>query len=147
MEKNDVFKLFDLLEQLHSRKKIQRDARTAAIWLKTLEPWSYEQVREAALVRARANVFLPDPAELAAYLPRINRPPEASCSPQDDAYGRWISLYHRTVQAECAARGIAPFRGRTGAEYAQWRGSCERAGIDFDRILAASYRATHSEAR
>ena len=64
----EVNKLFDLLRELHGKNK-PRDRRTLAIWATVLEPWSYAQVRDAAVKRARSNRYYPDPAELANYLP------------------------------------------------------------------------------
>ena len=71
MTRQDVCKLFDLLDQLYQGKQKQRDRVTLAIWAEVLKPWSYEQVRDAAVQRARENRFSPDPSELAAYLPPL----------------------------------------------------------------------------
>lgn len=65
----EIDKLFDLLRELHGKDK-PRDKRTAAIWAAVLEPWSYAQVRSAAVRRARENRYYPDPAELALLLPK-----------------------------------------------------------------------------
>lgn len=71
LERQDVCRLFDLLEQLYQGKKKPRDKVTLAIWAEVLKPWSYEQVRSAVVQRARENRFFPDPSELAAYLPAL----------------------------------------------------------------------------
>lgn len=68
----EVNKLFDLLRELHGKEK-RRDGRTVAIWAAVLEPWDYGQVRSAAIERARYNRYPPTPAELTAYLPKIQR--------------------------------------------------------------------------
>ncbi len=70
MNRQDVNKLFDLLEQLYQGKKKPRDEVTVAIWAEVLKPWSYEQVRDAVIRRSRENRFTPDPSELTAYLPK-----------------------------------------------------------------------------
>ena len=72
MTKNDVEKLFTLLETLCPREpKKPRDAATVGAWLLVLEPYTYEAVRAAAVARARENRFSPDPAELVSYLPDL----------------------------------------------------------------------------
>lgn len=66
---SEVNKLFDLLQELHGKNK-SRDKRTIAIWSKVLEPWNYQQVRAAAIERARGgNRYYPDPAEITQFLP------------------------------------------------------------------------------
>lgn len=68
----EVNKLFDLLKDLHGKDK-PRDKRTVAIWATVLEPWSYPQVRSAAIERSRENHYFPDPSELAIRLPQEPR--------------------------------------------------------------------------
>jgi len=67
--RNEIPKLFDLLEQLHHKFRKSRDKTTVAIWAAVLKPWTYEQVRAAALERARGKEFIDDPSELCAFLP------------------------------------------------------------------------------
>ena len=68
MTRHDVHKLFDLLEHLYQGKKQSRDDVTVAIWAKVFEPWSYAQVRQAVIERARVNRYFPDPSEIAEFL-------------------------------------------------------------------------------
>lgn len=81
MTKEDVYKLFSLLDQLYQGKRKPRDEVTAAIWAKVLEPWSYAQVREAAIQRARTSRYFPDPSELAQYLPQVVQEEQRRRSP------------------------------------------------------------------
>lgn len=68
----ETYKLFDLLEHLHSGKRFKRDKKTLVTWRETLQDWSYEQVREAAYRRGReGNRFFPDAPEIAAYCPPV----------------------------------------------------------------------------
>ena len=69
MTKNDVLKLFDLLEQLYHGHRRPRDDTTLSIWSTVLKPWNYTEVRDAVIKRARTNRHFPDPSELAALLP------------------------------------------------------------------------------
>ena len=66
---NDVQKLFDLLEQLYHGQKRSRDYVTLSIWETILKPWSYPEVRDAVIKRARVNRHFPDPSEIAEFLP------------------------------------------------------------------------------
>ena len=80
---SEVNKLFDLLKELHGKNK-SRDKRTIAIWLKVLEPWTYQQVRAATIERARGgNRYYPDPAEIAQFLPDPGVPVPQPVGSQD----------------------------------------------------------------
>jgi len=70
MEKQEVHKLFNLLETLHAGQKRPRDIGTLSAWADVLALWTYEEVREAAIKRAqKGNRYFPDAAELIEYLP------------------------------------------------------------------------------
>lgn len=66
---NDVHKLFNLLEQLYHGQKRSRDDVTLSIWETVLKPWSYPEVRDAVIKRARESRHFPDPSEIAEFLP------------------------------------------------------------------------------
>lgn len=80
MTRNDVHRLFDLLGQLYQGNRRPRDAVTVAIWAEVLKPWSYEQVRQAVVERARVNRYYPDPSEIAGFLPPVDEPPVDRCA-------------------------------------------------------------------
>jgi hypothetical protein len=67
--KDDVIKLFNLLEELYHGHRRSRDNVTLSIWATVLEPWSYAEVRDAVVTRARVNRHFPDPSEIAEFLP------------------------------------------------------------------------------
>lgn len=69
MTKNDVLKLFNMLERLYNGHSRPRDNATLTLWATVLEPWNYEEVRDVAIKRARENRHFPDPSELATMLP------------------------------------------------------------------------------
>lgn len=69
MTNNDVHKLFDLLEQLYHGQRRSRDNVTLSIWATVLKPWSYPEVRDAVIKRARESRHFPDPSEIAEFLP------------------------------------------------------------------------------
>ena len=71
MRNSDVHKLFDLLEQLYHGQKRSRDDVTLSIWATVLKPWSYSEVRDAVIKRARTNRHFPDPSEITEYLSPI----------------------------------------------------------------------------
>lgn len=70
MDEKDVLKLFDFLDAIHSNKKADRSEISVLQWALILRPWEYNQVRGAAIRRARVNRFYPDPSELAVLLPQ-----------------------------------------------------------------------------
>lgn len=110
LDRRDAGRLFQLLEQLYQGKKKPRDEVTAAIWAEVLKPWSYEQVRDAAIRRARENRYMPDPSELAAYLPRAetDRPasekradPPTPCEVRSmERLERWREEWHRELREQ-----------------------------------------------
>ena len=69
MTKKDVEKLFDLLEQLYHGQRRSRDDVTLSIWATVLKPWSYPEVRDAVIKRARTNRHFPDPSKITEFLP------------------------------------------------------------------------------
>lgn len=69
----EICNLFNLLEIYHSDKKAKRDKATLAAWRMVLSPWSYEQVKQAAIKRAQSgNRFFPDAPEIAAFCPPLD---------------------------------------------------------------------------
>ena len=138
MTRQDVCRLFDLLEQLYQGKKKPRDAVTLAIWAEVLKPWSYEQVRGAVVQRARENRFFPDPSELAAYLPDIKReeqgvgqglPEElsATLAKRQNELEAWQQEWHQ----ELRERGLPSLREALGQgmSIAQWNAMLKEAGV------------------
>lgn len=70
MEKRDVLKLWDMLDTLYTDtpadKRPARDNKTTYAWQLALEPYTYEDVKRAALEHVRKNRFYPAIAELIA---------------------------------------------------------------------------------
>lgn len=134
MNRQDVGRLFDLLEQLYQGKRKPRDNVTLAIWAEVLKPWSYEQVRGAAICRARENRYFPDPSELTAYLPAAQneRPMGQGIAEALEQKQQEIDQWWAGRKAALDAAGLpasAEFvqKGGTVAEY--WR-LLEAAGIE-----------------
>lgn len=68
MEKRDVLKLWDMLDTLYTDtpadKRPARDDKTIYAWQLALEPYTYEDIKRAALEHVRKNRFYPAIAEL-----------------------------------------------------------------------------------
>ena len=144
MERNEVPKLFALLRQLYARFDKQPDRVTSAIWAEILKPWSYEQVRDAVIRRARENQYCPDPSEIVEYLPAVEQEKEeqqSSCEIPEE-HLRWVRAWKTRLAAELEQRGLPPFTGNTGADYKAWRKKCVDAGVDFDALDMAVFVAT-----
>ena len=136
----EVNKLFDLLKELHGKDK-PRDNRTIAIWSKVLEPWTYQQVRAAAIERARGgNRVYPDPAEIAQFLPDPAVPvPQPvvgmdarAKEAQDCLFARWKEAQERLIPLRHAA-GLPATMDEAkdaGMTYTQWMTALEAAGLD-----------------
>ena len=132
MNRQDVCRLFDLLEQLYQGKRKPRDNVTLAIWAEVLKPWSYEQVRGASICRARENRYFPDPSELTAYLPIAPNEMPVDQGLAESLKQQEIDRWWAQRKAALDAAGLptsAEFvqNGGTVAEY--WR-LLEEAGIE-----------------
>ena len=92
MRREDIQKLFNLIETLYpSAKKNPRIPAVLEAWALVLEPWSYEDAKQAVIIRARENRFPPDASELVPYLPKPeqlseNAPEPAEPTPAQSAY-------------------------------------------------------------
>lgn len=134
MNRQDVCRLFDLLEQLYQGKRKPRDNVTVAIWAEVLKPWSYEQVRTAVVQRARENRFFPDPSEIVAYLPAMqeDRPMDERLAAALDRRRQEVDQWWAQRKAALDAAGLPTSsefvqKGGTVAEY--WR-LLKAAGIE-----------------
>lgn len=131
---NELGKLFALLEHTHGNKKINRDKETILAWKEVLSPWSYDQVRRAAIARSRQNRFLPDPSELAAFCPRDQE------SAPPSGWAGWCELLKRRRELKEKRRlsglpaDLKEARGR-GIAAVEWHMMLERAGLGVEEIL------------
>lgn len=66
MTKDETGKLFTLLKQFYPNKSVTQEMRLA--WEIVLEPYSYDDVKAAAVAYVRKNKFFPDIADLTAGL-------------------------------------------------------------------------------
>lgn len=66
MTKDEVKKLFLLLKQFYPNKK--HDANFKLAWEMALKPYTYDDVKEAALEYTRTNRFFPDISEIIGLL-------------------------------------------------------------------------------
>lgn len=136
MKRNEVGKLLDLLERLYQGKRRPRDEVTAAIWVEVLKPWDYEQVRDAAILRARESRYFPDPSELAEYLPKAagrapvqdrRKPPGAVELAHMERARQW----ERAWNEELRARGLPTLHeaSLTGLSPGAWAQLLREAGV------------------
>lgn len=74
MDKQDITKLFALLGTIYPNAKNQTGSAAVTAWQMILEPWNYEDAKQAVILRARENPFYPNPSELVPYLPKPETP-------------------------------------------------------------------------
>ena len=89
MEKQDTQRLFNLIKTLYPSSRQQpRTPADLEAWTLVLEPWAYEDAKQAMILRARENRFPPDASELVPYLPKPETPKakEAPMPEPSDAY-------------------------------------------------------------
>lgn len=144
MTRQEMPRLFDLLEKLYQGKPRARDEITTAIWAEVLRPWSYAQVRTAVVERARVNRFYPDPSELAERLPQPEpeeegryAPPSPKALAQMEALRTWQEAWHR----ELHEMGLPTMREaeEQGIPLGTWEQRLEEAGAfapgEADKLL------------
>lgn len=133
LEQGDVLKLFNLLETLYAGSKRSRDKVTLAVWDQVLKPWTYAQVREAAIRRARVNRYFPDPSELAEYLPSVEggTVPVSAPARRDDGVAalcqQWLELRSRREAADVPV-DLASAQA-AGLSAGEWLSLLDQAGL------------------
>lgn len=133
MTRDDVTKLFRLLVELYPNRDIRRDGVQTAIWAEVLKPWTYPQVRDAVIRRARENEYFPNPSEIAKYLPQ--EPWEAPMPEQVRDNGakasqeilQWWEARKQTLAS--AGLPLAAEAKRDGLSMTHYMGLLERAGL------------------
>lgn len=133
MNRQDVQKLFNLIEVVHPNLKKSRDPATLEAWSLILSPWTYEEVKQAVIERARESRYSPEPSELTPFLPPLT--PKEEPEPQSHeipaVYFEKFRARHDTFRAKCRAAGIpTPSEGRKqGLTYAAWSQLAQKAGV------------------
>lgn len=121
MTKDDVIKLFNLLEELYHGHRRSRDNVTLSIWATVLEPWSYAEVRDAVVTRARVNRHFPDPSEIAEFLPLRTK--------QDASFGK--DMHFCNAEERLSARA-AEIREKYHAAGLPTPSEAKKQGIGFE---------------
>lgn len=134
MEKKDIQRLFNLIETIYPNARQQpRTPADLEAWTLVLEPWAYEDVKQAVIVRARENRFYPDVYELAALLPKPETPKaeEAPMPEPSDAYLEKFYAKCETLHERWKAAGIpTPSEAKKqGMTYAGWESIAKGAEV------------------
>ena len=134
MEKQDIKRLFNLIETLYPSSKQQpRTPADLEAWTLVLEPWAYEDAKQAVILRARENRFPPDASELVPYLPKPETPkakeapmPEPSDAYLEKFYVRAGEQRKRWHDAGIPTPSEAKKQGMTNAD---WEKMAKGAGV------------------
>lgn len=134
MEKKDTQRLFNLIETIYPNARQQpRTPADLEAWTLVLEPWAYEDVKQAVIARARENRFYPDVYELAALLPKPKTPkaeenpmPEPSDAYLEKFYAKSEALHERWKDAGLPTPSEAKKQGMT---YADWETMAKGADV------------------
>ena len=134
MEKKDIQRLFNLIETIYPNARQQpRTPADLEAWTLVLEPWAYEDVKQAVIVRARENRFYPDVYELAALLPKPETPkaeeppmPEPSDAYLEKFYAKCEPLHERWKAVGIPTPSEAKKQGMT---YAGWEAMAKGADV------------------
>ena len=121
MEKQDTQRLFNLIETLYpSSKQKPRTPADLEAWTLVLEPWAYEDAKQAVILRARENRFPPDASELVPYLPKPEAPkakeapmPEPSDAYLEKFYAKAGEQHERWHEAGIPTPSVAKIQGMT----------------------------------
>lgn len=154
MDREHRQKIYTLLRSYYPNAKPLRDPTTLTAWGLILERFPYGDVKNAVLDHVAAgHRFCPDITELTAVL----RPEVSMSSKRDEmarrlaatpeAVAQWqtVDRYTEALHRELGRLGLSPFRGSDMTEYADWRRTCEDAGIDFDALLRYAFFGREGE--
>ena len=134
MKKQDTLRLFSLIETIYPNAKQQpRTPADLEAWTLVLEPWVYEDVKQAVIVRARENRFYPDVYELVPFLPKLEKPnaeeapmPEPSDAYLEKFYAKAGEQHERWHEAGIPTPSEAKKQGMT---YAAWCALADMRGV------------------
>lgn len=133
MDKQDITKLFALLGTIYPNAKNQTGSVAVTAWQMILEPWNYEDAKQAVILRARENPFYPNPSELVPYLPKPETPneEEAPMPEPSDAYLGKFYVREGEQRERWHEVGIpTPSEARKqGMTYAAWCALADMRGV------------------
>ena len=133
MEKQDITKLLTLLWTIYPNVKKPKGEAMVEAWFLVLEPWSYEDAKKAVILRARDNIYFPNPSELIPYLPKPEPPkaedapmPEPSDADLEKFYAKAGEQRERWHEAGIPTPSEAKKQGMT---YAAWCALADMRGV------------------
>ena len=133
MEKQDITKLLTLLWTIYPNVKKPKGEAMVEAWFLVLEPWSYEDAKKAVILRARDNIYFPNPSELIPYLPKPEPPkaedapmPEPSDADLEKFYAKAGEQRERWHEAGIPTPSEAKKQGMT---YAEWCALADMRGV------------------
>lgn len=133
MEKQDIAKLLTLLGTIYPNVKKPKGEALVEAWFLVLEPWSYEDAKKAVILRARDNIYFPNPSELIPYLPKPETPktkeapmPEPSDAYLEKFYAKAGEQHERWHDAGIPTPSEAKKQGMT---YAAWCALADMRGV------------------
>lgn len=133
MEKQDIAKLLTLLGTIYPNVKKPKGEAVVEAWFLVLEPWSYEDAKRAVILRARDNIYFPNPSELIPYLPKPETPtakeapmPEPSDAYLEKFYAKAGEQRERWHEAGIPTPSEAKKQGMT---YAAWCALADMRGV------------------
>ncbi len=147
MKKDDVDRLFDLLEIYFPGDARLRDKVLKNAWLLVLKPFEPEDVKQAIASHLRECRFFPRVQEVAlkCHLP--------AAAPADDVefqLDKWDKLhldhlkaYREAISAALQERGLPPMPNKGCGE---WNQMIEAAGIDVMEIIEETWQTVRSQA-
>lgn len=133
MEKQDIAKLLTLLGTIYPNVKKPKGEAVVEAWFLVLEPWSYEDAKRAVILRARDNIYFPNPSELIPYLPKPE-PPKAKEAPMPEPSDAYLEKFYakageqreRWHEAGIPTPSEAKKQGMT---YAAWCALADMRGV------------------
>lgn len=93
LTEKDVKKLWKLLAEYY-KKRPEETAERLLAWTLALEPFSYADIRAAALAHARESEYYPNIAELTKHLPKPVVAPVETANRAGEAWAAHIDAGH-----------------------------------------------------
>lgn len=132
MTKEDIDRLFELLEIYRPKDKHLEDKRLRSAWLLVLEPYKPEDVRQAVADYFRAKKFWPDVTDLAALCPPLPvrvfpRALQPNDCDSETMYRQWKA--HCDVVRQAGFPATVKEAIKAGLTLREWEDMLENAGL------------------
>lgn len=136
MQKSELDKFGRLLKNLHSRLRHMTNDELLG-WHIVLEPYTYEECRDALVEYTRTNRYVPEPGEIARLIQRSRNDAPAALTqkkvtvkpPSETSPTLWRDHERHVAAFRFAGVPTAVEAKTSGLTYDEWLAMVEKAGL------------------